>query len=77
MSTQMTAFSATNAKQLDQQTDRFTADHPDFVFNFGREGELGTWYAHGAYGAMLRTGMSFDDLVKYANEMAKLEIDAE
>jgi hypothetical protein len=67
-------FTALNAKQLSLQIDNFRAAHPrlDFHFNYGREGSRSRWWAHDRFGAALKTGLSFGELVAYANERADL-----
>jgi hypothetical protein len=63
-------FTAHSAKQLSKQIDAAEAVIPDLSINFGREGNRGTWFIHGAYGSQLKTGLSFHSLVSEAQKRA-------
>ena len=58
-----TTITATNARQLVQQIDA-----TGIPFNFGREGARRTWFVNGAWGANVRTGLSFSDVVDAAQQ---------
>ena len=70
-------ITATNAKQLSKQVDRFNAAHDDakIYVNWGREGRLGTWYAHAEYGTNLKTGLLFSEVVQYVQREANLALE--
>lgn len=53
------------SKNLSLVLDRYNADLPEdhkLHLNWGREGRRATWFFHEAYGANLRTGLSFSDV---------------
>ena len=74
-------FTAMNSKTLCLQVDRFNSLHPsaDLSVSWGREGKRGTWFAHGAYGRDLKTGLTFDEVVAYVQGKATayLELEAD
>ena len=67
----MTIFTAQNAAHLSQQIDTFTAQHPDFVFCFGRDTRQ-TWYCHAEYGNRPRNKITFAEVVEIATREALL-----
>ena len=70
-------FSAMNSKTLCLQVNRFNRLHPSasLSVNWGREGKIGTWFAHGAYGADLKTLLTFDEVVAYVQDQADAALD--
>jgi hypothetical protein len=65
----MAHFTATNSKILAKQID---AVGDDFVFSFGKGGRGATWFAHSDNGSMLKTGLTFSEVVNYANYLLEL-----
>ena len=70
-------FTAQNSKTLCAQVDRFNSLHPsaDLSVSWGREGKRGTWFAHGAYGGNLKTGLTFDEVVAFVQDQADAALD--
>jgi hypothetical protein len=75
-------LTATTSDELSDQVDAFnelddvkTFEHRKCYCNWGREGDMDTYFANGTYGKNVRTNLSFAEVVAYVQEDMDLTVE--